>query len=96
MRRRSSSAECVHAPPMVFRGAVVLDWHDHAVARWPGSCRICKGPTILLDCVGLLCHKVCAEREATRKYLAPASRAGARSGRGPVDRRHLVAIDGGR
>ncbi|GGN96054.1 hypothetical protein GCM10010112_86950 [Actinoplanes lobatus] len=89
MSRRRVRTSCDHAPPAIYRGEVVMDWSTHRSAPRPGPCRVCGRPTTLVDCAGTLCHKVCAEREATREIAAPA--AGRRAG---VRRGHLSLVGG--
>lgn len=41
-----------------------LDWHESTHQAKRGRCRLCAGPTGLVDDDGQPCHKVCAEWEA--------------------------------
>ncbi|WP_045742280.1 hypothetical protein [Actinoplanes rectilineatus] len=76
---RVTADECVygggHLPPLIYRtksGGITcgMDWSGgnnwgHPVT-WPGydrPCRICRGLSMLTDCNGKPCHKVCAEAE---------------------------------
>ncbi|MEU4214021.1 hypothetical protein [Actinoplanes sp. NPDC026623] len=90
MSRRNARVACQPGPPLLYRGEVFMDWHTHRSAASPGPCRACGRPTTLHDCTGALCHKVCAEREATSELAAPAAGRRARGRRG-----HLSLVGGG-
>ena len=79
MPRRLVRPECVHPAGTLYRGEIFMDWSTHKATSQPGPCRACGRPTTLTDCTGVRCHKVCAEREATRELATPpAPRAGPR------------------
>lgn len=74
---RVTAQECVHGgghlPPLIYEISgerrPVMDWHGtgnraHVLpAGWEKPCRICGRQSMLSDCSGKPCHKVCAEAE---------------------------------
>jgi len=89
MPRRLVRPECVHPAATLYRGEIFMDWSSHKAASQPGPCRACGRPTVLTDCTGARCHKVCAEREATRGLTTPSPRPAATRSRA---RGHLTLV----
>ena len=90
MPRRRVRPECIHPPAVLYRGGAFLDWGTHSVTSRPGPCRACGRPTVLTDCSGVRCHKVCAEREATSELTTSPAAAVPR----PQARRRPAPIGG--